>query len=232
LLVHLPVFESLESRSATALYFSFSPIPGIRCFVLDGYDISTIGASSKELGEYADDLVKSKNHNYAAGRIPIPTRQIHFISSTGSDNWFDGIAQENLRYVPFNGGLSAVQLDWLRSGLDACHASGESAILFTHMPLHVEASKEPNLLWNCEEVLRILHSYERGLVLCCVSGHDHDGGYAMDSHGIQHFVPPSPIECDEGEVSYGQLKIFKNKTILLEWVGKLPESRLWPSTPT
>ena len=31
-------------------------------------------------------------------------------------------------------------------------------------------------------------------VLAFISGHDHDGGYAIDRAGIHHIIPPAPVE--------------------------------------
>lgn len=93
------------------------------------------------------------------------------------------------------------------------------------MALYAPASQEQNVIFNCEEILSILHSTPPNTVLLCIAGHDHDGGYAVDTHGIHHMVPCSPIECDEGEVSYGSIHIFSNE-IHVDWKGKVPQ-RIW-----
>lgn len=51
------------------LYYSFIPVAGYRCIVLDGYEISTIGAITPEYQQYAEDLIRARNHNYAAGNL-------------------------------------------------------------------------------------------------------------------------------------------------------------------
>ena len=176
------------------LYYSYTPQVGFRCIILDGYEISVMNATTKEYTTLADMIVREKNHNYAAG----------------SSNWFKDIPTENERYVPFNGQVSKDQVLWLENVLKSAIASGEKCIVFCHMPLYLPVTHEKNLLWNCEEVLDVLHQANAEVantVLLCVGGHDHNGGYSVDSHGIHHLVPPSPIECALGEVSYGRIEV-------------------------
>lgn len=196
--------------SPSKLYYSFSPHPGYRFIILDGYELSVMGGICPEMSQQADALVRAKNHNYAAG----------------SNHWFKDLSMENLRYVPFNGGICQAQMDWLGRKLNAAVEKGEKCVVFCHMALCVRASHEQNLLWNCEDVLDILHQTPRGTVLACIAGHDHNGGYAFDDHGIHHIVPPAPIECDEGEDSFGTVQVYKDKLVLL-WTGKRPTSD-WP----
>lgn len=196
--------------SPSKLYYSFSPHPGYKFIILDGYEMSIIGSVDSETEELADDLVRSKNHNYAAG----------------SNNWFNDLPDENQRYVPFNGGVCRRQLDWLVHELSSAVKHSEKCIIFCHMALCVEASREQNLLWNCEEVLRALYATPAGTVLACLAGHDHNGGYAVDHHGIHHIVPPAPIECDEGEDTFGTIEVYQNK-LEISWTGKRPISD-WP----
>jgi len=192
------------------LYYSFSPHPGYKFIILDGYEMSTMGAATTEAQQQADALVREKNHNYAAG----------------SDNWFKDLPRENQRYVPFNGGLCQPQMQWLDSELREAAVNAEQCVIFCHMALCVRASQEQNLLWNCEEVLDMLYKTPPGTVMACIAGHDHNGGYAVDHHGIHHIVPPAPIECDEGENSFGTVQIYQDK-LRIVWTGKRPRSN-WP----
>jgi hypothetical protein len=148
-------------------------------------------------------------------------------SSLGSTDWLHNIADEDLRYLPFNGGVSSQQLEWLESQLLDAVQNNERCLLFSHMAIYRPASQEQNLLWNSEEILNILHTTPKGTVVSFISGHDHDGGFATDSHGIHHIVPCSPIECDEGEMSFGVFEIYANeRAVKIDWTGKLPP-RVW-----
>lgn len=199
--------------SPSRLYYDFSPKPGYRCICLDGYEICTMRASTPENQDFADKLIVAKNHNYAAG----------------SNDWFKDLPADMKRYVPFNGTISNSQLHWLRETLRDAEKAQEKCVIFCHMPVYAPASQEQNVMWTCEEVLEALHSVTAGTVLAYINGHDHDGGYAVDSRGIHHITPPAPIECDEGEVSYGVMKVDADFSLRLEWVGKVPPGNVWPA---
>lgn len=169
-----------------------------------------MGGASPELMQQATAIVTEKNHNFAAG----------------SSNWFNNLPEENQRYVPFNGGISEGQLHWLEQELLSASSSTTKCFLFCHMAIYVKSSREQNLLWNCEDVIRILHGTPRGTVLACFAGHDHNGGYATDEHGIHFIVPPSPIECEEGEDAFGYIEVCKHQLRVM-WTGKVPSCG-WP----
>lgn len=212
-----------EKCPRSKLYYSFQPKVGYRCIVLDGYELSTIGPISPESAQYAEDILQQRNHNYAAG---LPSFEFSSYE-TGSTDWLHNLADENLRYLPFNGGISAEQLEWLELQLKEAIQNNERCLLFSHMAIYRPASQEQNLLWNCEDILRTLHATPNGTVLAFISGHDHDGGYAVDNHGIHHIVPCSPIECDDGEQSFGMVEIYSHENRMkVNWTGKVP-SRVW-----
>lgn len=199
--LHKMIPASYQSGcSATKLYYDFVPFPGCRCIMLDGYDISTIGHSSVEHHDQATETLVANNPNFVPGE------------ATG--NWLKNLTPAQLRYVPYNGGIGTDQLQWLECVLQGVCRNNispsdgtvyEQCLIFCHMPLHIDSSKHNNLLWNCEEVLSVIHKYCNA-VIAVFAGHDHGGGYTFDdTHGIHHFVPPAPIECDEGEEAYGVL---------------------------
>jgi manganese-dependent ADP-ribose/CDP-alcohol diphosphatase len=198
------------NQSSRHLYYSFSPVSGFRCIVLDSFDVSTLGGSTPEYVKCAEELIRSKNHNCA----------------TGNPSWFENLAEEFHRYVPCNGGLGSEQVAWLRGELNAAIAEKERCIIFSHIPLFMAATTPANVVWNCEEVLEILHSTPAGMVLACIAGHDHDGGYAVDAHGIHHLVPHAPIECEEKEVTYGAMHVYESH-VSVEWFGCIPKKQ-WP----
>lgn len=218
------------SGSGPTLYYSFCPRPGFRCIVLDGYEMSTIGSLTSELKAKAEALLCAKNHAY----------------SVGDSDWFATLSVENWRYVPFNGGVSAGQIEWMETELREAVSLGEKCIVFCHMPLIGKAASEKNVVWNCEEVLDALHRSSRmdgddyrSAVVAVVSGHAHDGGYFRDpSSGIHHIVPPAPVECLEGEECFGICEIIAAVDgascvdLRLRWVGKEPQTPThpWPKT--
>lgn len=187
------------------MYYDFSPSPGHRFIILDGYENSTIGATSAPVSQAADALIREKNPNYRAG----------------SNDWFVDIPLEHYRFVPYNGGISERQLEWLRQTLVTAKAQGEVCFLFCHQPIYVKTSREANLLWNAEAVLSLLQQPENRHVVAFFSGHDHDGGYAQDEAGIHHLIPPAPLECEVGQVAYGVFDVHEDH-LFLHWTGKLP----------
>ena len=207
---HLLPRSMQEKCTPNQLFYSFQGFPGYKFIILDGYEKSIIGGISEKIRQDSTDLVKEKNHNFAAG----------------VNTWFKDLPIQCHRYVPFNGGILPRQLEWLKNELLEADTEGNKCIIFCHMALFVAASREQNLLWNCEEVLEVLHSTPKGTVLACLAGHDHDGGYAVDSHGIHHIVPPSPIECDEGEKAFGEIQVMTDRLKIL-WTGKRPVKN-WP----
>ncbi|CAK0797966.1 unnamed protein product [Prorocentrum cordatum] len=116
----------------------------------------------------------------------------------GAD-WFEGIPAERHRFVPYNGGLGDDQLAWLRQRLAACAEAGKNVILLSHIPI-LEASTTPKtVLWNAEQVLKLLRSWEGRSVVAVLAGHDHDGGYAVDpDSGVHHVTFMSPMICEPG----------------------------------
>ena len=214
--------EDIRSRGKPSeLYYDFSPYKGYRFIILDGYEVSSINASSEENRVIAENILKLKNPNLA-------------ISGAG---WFEGLAPMDLRYVPFNGGLSDRQLLWFEDILTSSSKLDERCFVFCHMPCYPSCCRTNGLMWSSEDVLRIMHKHP-GTVAAFVAGHDHNGGYAVDSQGIHHIIPPSPLECDVGEVAYGHITVHEPRLSTLSpffelhWTGKIPESvpkKDWPT---
>ena len=260
---------SSASRNATvglntadptdSLYYSFYPqrtVTHFRVIVLDGYDTSSIGASTPEQAAYSEALLREKNPAYAAG----------------DSNWFASLPKENLRYVPFNGGVGNTQLAWLEAQLQEVVRLGERCFIVCHMPLDPRSSSAQNPLWNYEDVLSAVHTHSRidnsqrqtrsgsknkngvaaadagtkpcsfsSAVIAVISGHAHNGGYYNDPiSGIHHITPPAPVECDEDEVSYGMFRVMaaagtgwnttvdRSSYVEVEWTGKTPVKSVHP----
>ncbi|KAF2293258.1 hypothetical protein GH714_040627 [Hevea brasiliensis] len=68
------------------------------------------------------------------------------------------------------------------------------------------------LLWNYDEVMNVIHRYN--CVKVCLSGHDHKGGYSIDSHGIHHKSFEAALECPPGTDSFGYIEVYDNRLML------------------
>lgn len=210
----LAVISALTLPSASpfkSLNYTFQVNPGWRFISLDGYDVSLIASSSACRAALAKQIISLHNPNDLS-------------ISTG---WFKGLTKENMRYVPYNGGISQSQLSWLNDTLAACHINKEKAMIFCHQPIF-SPNKPSSLIWNAEEVLSTLHQYP-GTVVMWLAGHDHGGQSAVDEAGIHHIVPPAPIECELEDTAFGTVEVYDDHVKLL-WKGSPPASpwHPWP----
>lgn len=81
-----------------------------------------------------------------------------------------------------------------------------------HLPVLESSAHAANLLWNFDEVLRVL-SLHKDSVLCYCSGHDHDGGYDQDEARIHHITFPGVIEATDGN-PFGTAHLHDNQLII------------------
>ena len=65
-----------------------------------------------------------------------------------------------------------------------------------HNPVYLEATDAMCLCWNYSDVHDTLSEF-KSCVVCFISGHDHDGGIAVDQYGIHHITMPGVIEHPE-----------------------------------
>lgn len=174
--------------------YHFSPAPRFRFVVLDAYDLSIIGREESS-GKYSRslDIIKSHNPNEELNEPP-------------------GIYPMDGRFVKFNGGFSQDQIDWLDRVLSCADAEGEKVTVVSHIPVHPFSSSSTCLAWNYEEVYPLLQSHKS--VVCFMAGHDHDGGYCVDSAGIHHLTVEGVIETPPGSDAYGSVYVYEDKMIL------------------
>ena len=204
------------------MYYDFSPTPGLRFVVLDGYDVSTIAASDGEAStRAAREFLYEQNYNINDQNIG------------GGGEWLLGVIGNQRRFLPYNGALGKAQLEWFEGVLLRAQNGGsgrpnsvngtpvEKVVVFCHMPIYAACSNFNNLLWNYETVQKLLAKYP-DVVVAWFAGHDHDGGYAVDPQtGVHHIIPCAPLECAPGEVSFGHVDVYADH-LEVTWVGKTP----------
>ena len=164
-----------DDPSTRPLHYTFSPHPGWRIVMLNGYEVSTeLPAGSK--GRIEAEKVIRQNHPHAEA----------VLNGQGSVNFFEGLTGMGSRFVPFNGGFGREQLEWFRETLEAARWSGERVIVLTHMPIHPmacgrQAHDDPasakNLPYDGPEAHRIIWEHGRGCVVAILAGHAHGGGH-------------------------------------------------------
>lgn len=158
-------------------YYSVSISVGWRLIVLNCYEMNVIRGLQPETQAEAARLLRSHNPNYGQ---PVPF------------DFFAGLEEAQMRYVPFNGGLGARQLAWLDEELRALSARGEKALICGHLPLSVEAGSPRNVAFDADDALTILRDH-REKIAAYFAGHRHRGGYARDSSGIHHLTVQAPL---------------------------------------
>ena len=130
----------------------------------------------------------------------------------GNTDWLTGLTGTNRRFLPYNGGITDTQKQWLQTTLEKAHNANEKVIIFSHIPLCRGSCDDCVLLWNYEEILDIIHSFS--CVIACFYGHDHSGGYCVDSRGIHHKTFESPLEAINADRTFATIHVFENQIFI------------------
>ena len=207
------------------LHYAFSPVPGVRCVLMDAYYQSVVGAAGGVAGHEASaKFLASKNPNIDP---EYPRRS----SAATPGGWLKGIPEDSddVRFVMFNGGFGQEQVEWFKHVL-ADSNEDDILFVFSHVPVFREASRAQNCAWDFHDVLNAIDQHPR-LKTSWFAGHDHDGGFARRSPTQSHVTPPAPLECDPGQVSYGTVSVFPDGDVRLDWRGKTPlhSRHPWPT---
>ncbi|KAL8140807.1 hypothetical protein V2J09_006828 [Rumex salicifolius] len=190
----LPLLK-ISSHNSGCAYYDFSPAPGYRFVVLDGYDVSAIGwPQDHPSTAEALKLLNEKNPN-------------------SDKNSPDGLVGPDRRFLKFNGGVGRKQLDWFDTVLQDATQLNQNVVVCCHLALDPNAGSFSALLWNYNEVTDIIHKYK--CVKACLTGHDHKGGYTIDSYGIHHRVFEAALECPPSSNSFGYIEAYEDKLSLI-----------------
>lgn len=189
------------------LYYSFTPVEGIKVIALDCFEISTIGYERQDDNylEAADLMYKYHGH-------------VDDVLWDG-DGQLSGLER---RFQSQNGGISARQLNWLERELTESDRKKEKVIIFGHCCL-APASCDPTcLLWNFDQVLECFSRHPS--VVSYLSGHAHNAGHCLDaSTGIHYLVFHGVIESNPDSQAFATLTLFDG---ILEVEGKGSEPSL------
>mmetsp|Transcript_41466 Transcript_41466/g.119539 ORF Transcript_41466/g.119539 Transcript_41466/m.119539 type:complete len:362 (-) Transcript_41466:160-1245(-) len=186
--------------------FSRSELPssGLHCFAPDGktyrsevlgdqWEVIILDPFEVWLRGYDDSL----DNAFLQEAIATMNKYNKNALSEDVGSWFSGLPEELHRFSPMNGGASQEQVRWLDSTLAATAAAGRRALIFTHVPLNSAASRPSTLVWNADEILSVLHKHGE-TVVAVIAGHDHDGGYAVDSAGVHHVTMNAALQVPSG----------------------------------
>lgn len=131
--------------------------------------------------------------------------------------------------VKWNGGIGDAQKKWLAETLAQAVKAGEKVIVFCHHPAVREASNPHSVLWNLDEIAKLLEDCPA--VMAYVAGHAHHGGYALQN-GVHHVTLQGLVEAPEDGNCFGVVSVFPDR-LVIEGQGTLTTRELKVrSTPT
>ncbi|KAL9185282.1 hypothetical protein ACHAXT_003059 [Thalassiosira profunda] len=170
----------------------------VRFLVLDSYDVCLLDrcAESSHKRQAAHKILAANNHNYPE-----------------EENSPEGLEGTQRRFVGFNGGVDEPQMEWLKNSLQTARENDERVIICSHQPLHPDSTWPTCLVWNYEEVLTILRSFN-DVVAASFSGHAHKGGYVRDESGIHFRVFPAVLESPHPVKTYALLDVHESRLIV------------------
>jgi len=237
-------------------YYQYAPPQvedsGWSFLILDAYEISVfLEGPGGGIDPRAVMWLREHNPNFQKFFDDHPTGKTP--ADLDGNWWFNGVTDEAQRHSPVNGGMTSEQLAWLEGKLCEASEAGLRVGIFSHAIVHPGCSNCKTLIWNYEDVLRILHDSRLGqcvqFVFC---GHQHEGGFFTDEYGIHHLCFTSPLFCgpeDEGaharvEVRRDEVRVVGFAPILTEHQqrasrggvlvsgGQLPSERILPFRET
>jgi 3',5'-cyclic AMP phosphodiesterase CpdA len=141
-------------------------------------------------------------------------------------DWLDRLKREGRPYAePWNGGIGEQQLQWLKQQLADAAAADQRVIVFGHMPVLAAASADWALLYNHEEIRRIIES--SGIVVAYLCGHEHAGGYARQN-GVYYVTIQGLVEAPQN--AYAVVTLLEDR-IEIRGTGSVPSRTLCLSLP-
>ena len=209
------------ANQAGEFYYSFSPAPGWRVMVLNAYDVS-IYAKGREQGLDVEALNLLCQHNENCAKWVADNPQvIQTERMSGTFPYFKDLEGLNNRWVPFNGGIGAAQLAWMKDELARAAENGERVMMFSHLLVHPETTSNGSgrtLLWNYDEVLETLEDPAWAhCISAVISGHQHEGGLHTTEAGTHFVVMESPMLAEPGQP--GPYAVVEVRGDVLSFVG-------------
>jgi len=135
--------------------------------------------------------------------------------------WLDRLKSAGRPYAEtWNGGIGEEQVQWLKQQLGDAAAVGQRVIVFGHMPVLAAASADWALLYNHEEIARLLES--SGVVVAYICGHEHAGGYAQQN-GVHYVTIQGMVEAPQN--AYAVVTLLEDR-IEIRGTGAVPTRTL------
>ena len=159
-------------------YHSWKPCEGVIAVQIDAYDIAVMGRDDGHpLQKRAWEIIEAENPNDCRAF---------------GVNWKTGLSGPQSRFLPYNGAMGKVQLEWFRDIVAQASSRGDAVIVFSHLPVLPRAATYDTLMWNYREVLDIITAHN-DTVVAWFAGHQHSGGVSVEG-GTLHYTLASPLE--------------------------------------
>ncbi|KAK2182872.1 hypothetical protein NP493_331g01028 [Ridgeia piscesae] len=201
------------SDSPHSNYYHFSPMSGFRVAVIDTYDVGALGYEATSTDP----------------RLAEATRILAERNPNTDKNSPLGMQGLDTRFVKYNGGVGQKQLQWLRRVLREANTAREKVLIAGHIPIYVESASPANICWNYGEVLDVIHDFPECIV-AYISGHDHDGGRAIDDYGIQHVTIEAVIETPPGVSAFATVHVHRDRVVVDGGGGRVTTTVMYLSS--
>ena len=82
-----------------------------------------------------------------------------------------------------------------------------------HIPIYFPATDSVCLVWNYDDILRILHKHR--CVLAFLAGHTHFDAYIQDENGLHHIILPGVIEAEPNcPALHATVLLYPNRVVI------------------
>lgn len=206
------------AASDSPLYYSFVPHPRVRFIIVDSFHISAVPLF------WSDPC--QPDVRVCEGRAALMAGNPNFRDAAGTfravdyTRALDGLPADRFNMVESNGALGAEQRAWLHGELQAARAHGQRCVVFAHQAIHPDCCHPDATCWDAADVRAVLAAVP-GVVAAWWSGHDHDGGYAVDADGTHHIAPPAPLEVEGDELAHARVDVDA-AGLVVHWRGRAP----------
>jgi len=118
------------------------------------------------------------------------------------------LGEDEPQMASWNGGITSSQLRWLDERLTEANVAGESVIVAAHHQAGRGAARPTHLAWNWKEIRAAMVASK--CVKLYLSGHDHMGGYLLDS-GVHWITVEAMLEAPTDGNAYAVVHIHRDR---------------------
>ena len=109
--------------------------------------------------------------------------------------------------------MSDAQLAWLDAQLTDAAAAGDRVVVAVHQPLHEDTAPPVCLLWNYDDVRRVLAKHA-ATCAAVLAGHAHRDGAAVCADGVLHRTFAAVLEAKPGTDCFATLELHDDRVVI------------------